>query len=84
MNASENYPLLIELSSPIAEEPILLSPPITYPPPTTTSCASTTTTIVKKAPLKFIIKRLKQPTTSINVKYQLQTVATSSSPPLLT
>ncbi|CAF1015632.1 unnamed protein product [Rotaria sp. Silwood1] len=47
--------------------------------PTISSCSSSpSTTIIKKAPLKFIIKRLQQPPTSTKIKYELHTIATSS------
>ncbi|CAF4515015.1 unnamed protein product [Rotaria sp. Silwood2] len=47
-------------------------------PPTISSCSSSSITITKKAPLKFVIKRLQQPPTSTKIKYELHTVTTSS------
>ncbi|CAF1432207.1 unnamed protein product [Rotaria magnacalcarata] len=46
-------------------------------PPMISSYPSSTA-ILKKAPLKFIIKRLQQPPTSTKIKYELRTVATAS------
>ncbi|CAF2628116.1 unnamed protein product [Rotaria sp. Silwood2] len=58
---------IISLSSTVSSSPII------------SSCStSRVTTIIKKAPLKFIIKRLQQPPTSNKIKYELHTVATSS------
>ncbi len=83
---TDDSQVLIELSSPIEQNPsppdvILLSPPEISPPPVS-SCSKTT--IAQKAPLKFIIKRLNQPTTtSTKVKYRFHTIATSPSPLLI-
>ncbi|CAF1051728.1 unnamed protein product [Rotaria sordida] len=57
---------------------ISLSSSISSPPVISSCSSSSSNTITKKAPLKFIIKRLQQPPTSTKIKYELHTIPTSS------
>ncbi|CAF0913234.1 unnamed protein product [Adineta ricciae] len=72
IKSSEDIQIIEQMSTP---PDIIILPSLK----TTPSLSCSSTTIIKKEPLKFIIKRLQQPTASTKVKYKLHTVATSPS-----
>jgi len=71
MQSSDDIQILEEFTQRSSSPDIILLPS----PKSSNSWSSTT--VIKKEPLKFIIKRLQQPTTSSRIKYKLHTVAAS-------